>query len=312
MCDSNFPSLIASLFSWRCLAAFYLFLPPRGHDLRPPSVTVSTHTSAPNAVAFQSPAIPNARMLLCQQWVHSFSFPLRSLLRTAPSRFSNTNRFGSRPPLIRMSAPTHKSEVWLESHPPSPRYVPSPPLRNLVSGYECGRVFPAGVGSGLPSRDAANWRSSRFSRSVETRWRCGWLRMVLPLGARLFRSPLWCPSGGGGKREAGSTVAESLVALYRVGTHQIRRGRRATGSLTCQGSAEPLCTRIKGANRELFSFYVGQQGAANGQDSWGFFRDSQGFGRLDAGSCAGFTSSGPPPPWTSVFQFSLFLYNVWL
>ena len=26
----------------------------------------------------------------------------------------------------------------------------------------------------------------------------------------------------GGTREAGSTVAESLVALYRVGTHQIR------------------------------------------------------------------------------------------
>ena len=29
-------------------------------------------------------------------------------------------------------------------------------LRNLVLGYECGRVFPAGVGSGSPSRDAVN------------------------------------------------------------------------------------------------------------------------------------------------------------
>ena len=29
-------------------------------------------------------------------------------------------------------------------------------LRNLVSGYECGRVFPAGVGPGSPPRDAAN------------------------------------------------------------------------------------------------------------------------------------------------------------
>ena len=28
-------------------------------------------------------------------------------------------------------------------------------LRNLVSGYECGRVFPAGVGPGSPSREAA-------------------------------------------------------------------------------------------------------------------------------------------------------------
>ena len=56
----------------------------------------------------------------------------------------------------------------------------------------------------------------------------------------------------------------------------------------------------------LFSSYDGQQGAADGQDSWGFFRDAQGFGQVDAGSRAGF-SSRPPPPWTSVFQFSLFL-----
>ena len=42
----------------------------------------------------------------------------------------------------------------------------------------------------------------------------------------------------------------------------------------------------------FFSSYEGQQGVvANGQDLWGFFRDAQGFGRLDAGSRAGFTSS---------------------
>ena len=33
-------------------------------------------------------------------------------------------------------------------------------------------------------------------------------------------------------------------------------------------------------------------------------------GRLDAGSRAGFTSSRPPPPWTTVFHFFLFLYDV--
>ena len=44
----------------------------------------------------------------------------------------------------------------------------------------------------------------------------------------------------------------------------------------------------------LFSSYEGQQGAPNGQDSWGFFRNAQGFGRLDDGSRAGFTSSRPP------------------
>ena len=86
----------------------FLFFPPRGHDLRPPSVTASTHTSVFNAIAFQSPAMPNARMSLCTQSVHSFSFPPRPL-RTAPSRLPNMIRFGNRPPLIRMSVPAHKS-----------------------------------------------------------------------------------------------------------------------------------------------------------------------------------------------------------
>ena len=52
-------------------------------------------------------------------------------------------------------------------------------------------------------------------------------------------------------REAGSTVAESPVVLYRVGTHQIRRRRRAARSSTSQGRAEPLCARITGLNREV-------------------------------------------------------------
>ena len=122
---------------------------------------------------------------------------------------------------------------------------------------------------------------------------------------------------GGGTREAGSTVAESLVALYQVGTHQIRRRRRAARSLTSQGRAEPLCAGIESANREVSEgkadlrprslfFLRGPHGASNGQDSWGFFKDAQGFERLDAGSRAGFTSSRPPPPWTSVFQFPFF------
>ena len=69
-------------------------------------------------------------------------------------------------------------------------------LRNLFSRYECERVFPAGVGPGSPSRDAANWLPSRFSLSVETRRRYGWLRITVFPGARLFRAPIWCPSGG--------------------------------------------------------------------------------------------------------------------
>ena len=79
-------------------------------------------------------------------------------------------------------------------------------LRNLVSRYECGRVVPAGVGPGSPSRDTANWMPSRFSLSVETRRRYGWLRMVFP-GALLFRTPIWCPSGGIAARERQETLS---------------------------------------------------------------------------------------------------------
>ena len=58
--------------------------------------------------------------------------------------------------------------------------------------------------------------------------------------------------GSGSLRgEAGSTGAWSLVALYRVGTHQIRQGSRAARSPMSPGSAELLCARIKVANREI-------------------------------------------------------------
>ena len=108
VCGNNFPSLVASLFSWRCLAASTSSFLHAAMNPRPPSVMVSTHTSTSNAVPFQSPTMPNALMSLYTQSVHSFSSPFRPL-RTAPSRFPNTTRFGSRPPLIRMSAPAHKS-----------------------------------------------------------------------------------------------------------------------------------------------------------------------------------------------------------
>ena len=70
-------------------------------------------------------------------------------------------------------------------------------------------------------------------------------------GVRPVRAPICCPREGGGRREARSTVAESLVVLYRVGTHQIWQRRRAARSSTSQGRAKPLCARIKGANREV-------------------------------------------------------------
>ena len=64
----------------------------------------------------------------------------------------------------------------------------------------------------------------------------------------------------------------------------------------------------------LFSFYENQQAAANMQDfsvGW-FFRDAQGFERVDADSRASFSDSRPPPPRTSVLQFSLFRRGVTL
>ena len=143
------------------------------------------------------------------------------------------------------------------------------------------------MGPDSPSRDAANWLSSRFSRSVETRRRYGWLRMEFP-GARHFRAPVWCRSGGGGTREAGSTIAESLVALCRVGTVRTRFGegggqldhRRARGVLNpCARESKVRTGRFLWekliSDYGPFPSYEGRQGAVNGQDSWGFFRDAQ-------------------------------------
>ena len=83
-------------------------------NLCPPPVTGSTHTAASSAAIFQFPSMPNARISLCTQPVHSFSFPPRPL-RTAPSRSPNTIRFGSRPPLIRRSVPAHKKSLTVRN-----------------------------------------------------------------------------------------------------------------------------------------------------------------------------------------------------
>ena len=119
-------------------------------------------------------------------------------------------------------------------------------LRNMVLGYECGRVFPAAVGSGSPSRDTANWMSSRFSRTVETRRRYGWLRIVFPRCAPFSSSNTvpfgrWLHARGRGHYRGKPGLL--------VSAHHIRRGRRASRSSTGQWSAEPLCVRTKGANR---------------------------------------------------------------
>ena len=60
-----------------------------------------------NAINFQSLVMPSARISLCMQLAHSFSFPPRPL-RTAPLRFPIMTRFGSRPPFVRMRSPPTK------------------------------------------------------------------------------------------------------------------------------------------------------------------------------------------------------------
>ena len=94
----------------------YLSFPPRGHKLRPTSVTVSTLTSASNAVTVLSSPRYTERPDIA---LYAIS-PL--FLLTTPSsphctlkasqgktRFPNRIRSGNRPPLVRMSAPAHKS-----------------------------------------------------------------------------------------------------------------------------------------------------------------------------------------------------------
>ena len=117
----------------------------------------------------------------------------------------------------------------------------------------------------------------------------------------------------------GTDIVVSHIQRIRPTLNQIRRRWMAARSSTSQGRAEPCCARITGTNRgveswcltTVFFFLRGPQGAANRPDSWDLFKGTQGFRRLDAGSLACFTSSTSPPPWTSVFQFFLLLYDVW-
>ena len=65
----------------------------------------------------------------------------------------------------------------------------------------------------------------------------------------------WHARGSGRCRRKSCRAQQHAQAycrtLYRASKHQVRRGRRAAGPSTGQGSAEPLCARIKGANREV-------------------------------------------------------------
>ena len=102
-----------------------------------------------------------------------------------------------------------------------------------------------------------------------------------------------------GKKEIG----EEPVSKRQIRSGNGRWARRhGVGRLNSRREAQ-----IHGVDKEVSKekqtnklIYEGQQGAADTQDSWGPFRDAQGFGRLDSGSRASCPSSRPPPPRTSV------------
>ena len=107
-----------------------------------------------------------------------------------------------------------------------------------------------GVEPGSSSKDAANWQPSRFGLSVETRRQYGWLRMVFS-GVRLFRAPIWWPSGGWRharvREHCRGEPGSSLLGGYAPDSAKAGAAR----SLTSQGRAEPLCASIEGASREV-------------------------------------------------------------
>ena len=105
------------------------------------------------------------------------------------------------------------------------------------------------------------------------------------------------------------------------GYDQIRPKQRVGRSWTSQGRAEFLCARIEGANREdsegkvdlrplSVSFLRGPTRRGERTRLVRLFQGCTGHW-TDGGSCAGFTSSRPSPPWTLVFRFSGFLYGLW-
>ena len=86
----------------------YLFFPPRGYEPSPtlrnrlnPHLSLQCHR-------FPTPRYAKHPDVALYAIGSLFCFPSRPL-RTVPSWFPNTIRFGSCPPLIRMSASTHKS-----------------------------------------------------------------------------------------------------------------------------------------------------------------------------------------------------------
>ena len=103
--DNNFPSFVFSLFSWRCLVVSTSYFPHAAINLRPPSVTVSTHTSLPPTTSLSSPPLcqtPGRRSVRNRSTL-SLSRPVLSALhpqgfRTRFTLATARRSFGRAPP----------------------------------------------------------------------------------------------------------------------------------------------------------------------------------------------------------------------
>ena len=138
---TTFFASFASLFLVKS-SCVYLFFPSRGHI--PPSILRDRLNPHPclRCGRFPVPRYAKRPSVALYAIDPLFSFPPRPL-RTAPSSSPKTTRFGSRPPLIQLNAPAHRSLLVLNfisvfSHHHGPRYFDFPyfctkcvALRNL-------------------------------------------------------------------------------------------------------------------------------------------------------------------------------------
>ena len=151
--------------------------------------------------------------------------------------------------------------------------------------------------------------------------------MVVFTRCASFRAPIWYLSGGGGTREAGGTVTESLVGHRSTRTRTVARsiGRVSTRfggcgeQLGCRRVRRVLnhCARESKAqpgrflrgntipNHGLFFSYESQQGVANGQDSRGCLSGI--YRALDEWILDRAPASSDIDPRTTIFLISAFI-----
>ena len=126
MCDNKFPSLVASLFSWRCLAASIASLLHAPMNLRPPSVMYG-HTHSKSTI--NRVRLP---ILHVVSWTRKINIALSAF---APENLVSRDGFGS--PVPRQPAHLHAEAEsgtgFLSSSAAAPIYLFKTAIRHRVS-----------------------------------------------------------------------------------------------------------------------------------------------------------------------------------